>query len=140
MQEPVDLSIGVGGFYVGTTWLTTLSAISGGSAKWEVDQPTGKNLIFEVKDALGAVGYVQNIDVGPSDDSSCLASASGASSSASAALGKGSSSEDSNGATANAYSPAATCEITMHLIYESLIGIATILTSSAASSRRSPSA
>ncbi|GFZ45671.1 hypothetical protein JCM24511_03399 [Saitozyma sp. JCM 24511] len=105
--DPVDLSIGIGGFYVGTTWITTLSSISGGSATWLVDQPAGEDLIFEIKDANGQVGYTQNVQVASSGDSSCLSSASSSSSWSSASAtadGSGSSSAVDASATPDAAS------------------------------------
>ncbi|RSH94019.1 hypothetical protein EHS25_006673 [Saitozyma podzolica] len=118
--DPVDLSIGVGGFYVGTTWITTLSSISGGSATWLVDQPSGEDLIFEIKDANGQVGYTQNVQVASSGDSSCLSSGSSTSSSWSSASattdGSGSSSAADASATPDAASasPAPVSSSTSH--------------------------
>jgi hypothetical protein len=111
-QDPVDLSIGVGGFYVGTTWITTLSSISGGSATWLVDRPSGEDLIFEIKDANGQVGYTQNVQVASSGDSSCLSSGSSTSSSWSSASATTDGSGSSSAADASA-TPDAACKCHM---------------------------
>ena len=89
--------IGLGGYYIGTTELNTIPNLSN-SYTWTVDQPSGSDMIFQVTDANGEVGYIQNVRVGGSGDASCLdASAAGssaaasASASASAAAGAGAS-------------------------------------------------
>ncbi|WRT67257.1 uncharacterized protein IL334_004224 [Kwoniella shivajii] len=68
----VSLSIGQGGYYVGSTPIQNIDSISSGSYDWEVDQPSGEDLIFQVTDSSGQTGYIQNIKVGGSTDNSCL--------------------------------------------------------------------
>ncbi|CAD6577898.1 MAG: hypothetical protein TREMPRED_002059 [Tremellales sp. Tagirdzhanova-0007] len=72
---PVTLMIGLGGYYVGTTDLITIPDIPTSPYSWAVNQASGVDLIFQVTDASGAVGYIQNIKVGSSTDSSCLSAA-----------------------------------------------------------------
>ena len=84
-SPPVTLSIGSGGFYVGTTPIATLSDIYDDSTTWTVDAAAGTDLVFEIQDAEGQVGYVQNVQVGSSGDDSCLSSASSSAGSASSA-------------------------------------------------------
>ena len=74
-QPPVTLMIGLGGYYVGTTDLITIPDIPTSPYSWAVNQASGVDLIFQVTDASGAVGYIQNIKVGSSTDSSCLSAA-----------------------------------------------------------------
>lgn len=73
-QAPVKLQIGTGGYYVGTTWLESYEGITSDSQKWTVNQAQGTDLIFQVTDAKGQVAYQQNVDVGESNDDSCLSS------------------------------------------------------------------
>ncbi|ORX39986.1 hypothetical protein BD324DRAFT_247646 [Kockovaella imperatae] len=84
-NPPVDLAIGIGGYYVGTSWLTTIHVDSDDSTSWTVNVASGDTLIFQVTDSDGAVAYVQNIEVQPSDDDSCLSDQSGPSSAYSSA-------------------------------------------------------
>ncbi|RXK34647.1 hypothetical protein M231_08098 [Tremella mesenterica] len=69
---PVTLSIGTGGYYVGITPIITLDNISDDSYTWNVNVTQGTDLIFQVTDSNGEVGYVQNISVDEGDDDSCL--------------------------------------------------------------------
>lgn len=64
--------IGRGGYYIGTTELSSVPKLQN-SYEWTVDQPSGTSMIFQVTDANGEVGYVQNVGVGESGDGSCLA-------------------------------------------------------------------
>ena len=65
--------IGLGGYYVGTTELATIPNLDTSSYSWTVDQPSGSSMIFQVTDANGDVGYIQNIQVGDGDgDDSCV--------------------------------------------------------------------
>lgn len=82
-QSPYTLQISTGGFYIPTTQLETHSDLSDASYNWKVTQKEGTNMFFLVTDAQGQVGYVQNINVGASSDSSCLAGAASSSSSSS---------------------------------------------------------
>ncbi len=74
--------IGVGGYYIGTTQLSNIPSLFDTTYSWQVTQPAGAYLIFQVTDATGQVGYVQNIGVGRSGDESCLAASRTASSTA----------------------------------------------------------
>ncbi|GHJ86356.1 hypothetical protein NliqN6_2758 [Naganishia liquefaciens] len=79
-QSPYTLQISTGGFYIPTTQLETHSDLSDESYNWKVTQKQGTGMFFMVTDAQGQVGYVQNIYVADSGDSSCLAGASSSSS------------------------------------------------------------
>lgn len=82
-QSPYTLEISTGGFYIPTTRLETHSSLSDASYNWKVTQKQGTGMFFLVTDAQGQVGYVQNIYVQDSSDSSCLAGSSASSSSSS---------------------------------------------------------
>ncbi|KLT43626.1 hypothetical protein CC85DRAFT_234419, partial [Cutaneotrichosporon oleaginosum] len=70
---PVDVKIGLGGYYVGTNWIADLGSQTGSSTTWTVNQEAGSGtLIFQVTDSTGAFNYVQNIAIGSSDKTSCL--------------------------------------------------------------------
>jgi hypothetical protein len=75
--------VGTGGFYAGLQPLQTISDISGDSTQVLIDQKEGTDMVFQVTDSQGKVGYVQNLKVGGGDDS-CLSSGSASSSSSAA--------------------------------------------------------
>ena len=83
-QPPVTLMIGIGGYYVGTTPLSTIPSLFNSQYSWTVTQPAGTDLIFQVTDANGEVGYAQNYQVGGSDDASCLGATTSATANATA--------------------------------------------------------
>ncbi len=90
LQPPSTLQIATGGLYLQTTVLDTVPSLPGasGSYAWRVTQPAGTGMSFQLTDAGGAVGYVQNVYI-KNGDSSCLsgAAASGSSSAASGVSG-----------------------------------------------------
>jgi hypothetical protein len=96
--------VGTGGFYAGLQPLQTIPDIQGDSTTVLIDQKEGTDMIFQVTDSNGKVGYVQNLKVGGGDDS-CL-SGSGSSSSSGAA------SSSSEGAAA----PSVVESCTSHLL------------------------
>ncbi|WVN86759.1 uncharacterized protein L203_101931 [Cryptococcus depauperatus CBS 7841] len=75
---PVTLEIGQGGYYVGTTSIANLSAGWDSHTNWLVNQPAGVHLMFQIVDAQGKKGYVQNIKV-EDGDSSCMRNNTGSS-------------------------------------------------------------
>ena len=71
-QAPYSLSISTGGLYLPSQQLETHPNLNDPSYGWTVTQPSGTGMYFQITDANGAVGYVQNVFVGESGDSSCL--------------------------------------------------------------------
>lgn len=63
--------VGTGGFYAGLQPVQTIDNLDGSSTQVEINQKEGTDMIFQITDANGAVGYVQNLKVG-GGDSSCL--------------------------------------------------------------------
>ncbi|ODO10833.1 hypothetical protein I350_01432 [Cryptococcus amylolentus CBS 6273] len=96
-NPPVTLEIAEGGYYIGRTSVANLTTGTNDySTEWLVDVAAGQSLIFQVVDADGKTGYVQNINVTDSDDDSCVKF--GAANSSSSAAGNGT----SNGTTESA--------------------------------------
>ncbi len=65
--------IGLGGYYVGTTDLSTIPDLPTSPYSWTVDTSVGSDMIFQITDANGEMGYIQNIKVAGGTNSSCLA-------------------------------------------------------------------
>jgi hypothetical protein len=99
--------VGTGGFYAGLQPLQTIPDLQGESTTVLIDQKQGTDMIFQVTDSNGKVGYVQNLKVGGGDDS-CLAN-SGSGSSSSAAASSSSGSEQGQGGGAAAPSVVESC-------------------------------
>ncbi|KIR59937.1 hypothetical protein I314_04372 [Cryptococcus bacillisporus CA1873] len=70
-SPPVTVEIGRGGYYIGTTSIANITAEWDNHTEWLVSQQEGVDLIFQVVDASGKTGYVQNVKVG-AGDSNCL--------------------------------------------------------------------
>ncbi|KGB75738.1 hypothetical protein CNBG_1576 [Cryptococcus deuterogattii R265] len=70
-SPPVTVEIGQGGYYIGTTSIANITVGWDNHTEWLVTQQEGVDLIFQVVDALGKTGYVQNVKVG-AGDSNCL--------------------------------------------------------------------
>ncbi|KJE05379.1 hypothetical protein I311_01058 [Cryptococcus gattii NT-10] len=70
-SPPVTVEIGQGGYYIGTTSIANITVEGDNHTEWMVTQQEGVDLIFQVVDASGKTGYVQNIKVG-AGDSNCL--------------------------------------------------------------------
>jgi hypothetical protein len=71
-QAPYSLSISTGGLYLPSQQLETHPNLNDPTYGWTVTQPSGTGMYFQITDANGAVGYVQNVFVGESGDASCL--------------------------------------------------------------------
>lgn len=67
----MTVEIGRGGYYIGTTSIANITAEWDNHTEWLVSQQEGVDLIFQVVDASGKTGYVQNVKVG-AGDSNCL--------------------------------------------------------------------
>ncbi|ORY24966.1 hypothetical protein BCR39DRAFT_471893 [Naematelia encephala] len=83
---PVSLMIGLGGYYVGTTTLETHDDLNDPEYGWTVSQPSGEDMIFQITDANGQIGYIQNQQV-TAGDGWCLSSSSSSSVVASTSTG-----------------------------------------------------
>jgi len=96
---PVTLMVGIGGYYVGITPLANTSGLTSSSATVLINQPQYQDLIFQVTDATGQYGYLQNVQVGasPDGDASCLSAGGGGSSSASSSGSGSATSAQSSG-------------------------------------------
>jgi len=66
--NPVTLTIGIGGYYIGETTIMTMPNLPGPSTEWTVNQGNGTDLIFQITDANNTVAYIQNIQVAASPD------------------------------------------------------------------------
>ena len=96
--------VGTGGYYAGLQPLQTIDNLDGSSTQVFIDQKEGTDMIFQITDGNGQVGYVQNQKVG-GGDSSCLSgsgsgSSSGGSSSSSSSAAPSSAAGSSNAGAA----------------------------------------
>ena len=72
--------VGTGGYYAGLQPVHTYDNLDGSSTTVYIDQKEGTTMIFQITDANGQVGYVQNLKVG-GGDASCLGGEGGSSAS-----------------------------------------------------------
>lgn len=99
--------VGTGGYYANLQPLQTIDNLDGSSTQVFIDQKEGTDMIFQITDGNGQVGYVQNQKVG-GGDSSCL---SGGEGSSSAGAGAGSSSAAGTSSSEGGAAPVVvTCE------------------------------
>ncbi|WVQ71793.1 hypothetical protein IAR50_001335 [Cryptococcus sp. DSM 104548] len=104
-NPPVTVEIAEGGYYIGRTSVANLTTGANDYfTEWLVDVAAGQSLIFQVVDADGNTGYVQNINVTESDDASCVkfGASNGTSSAASNGTSEGVSASGSESATESA--------------------------------------
>ncbi|ODN98438.1 hypothetical protein L198_03682 [Cryptococcus wingfieldii CBS 7118] len=101
-NPPVTLEIAEGGYYIGRTSVANLTTGRNDySTEWLVDVAAGQSLIFQVVDADGKTGYVQNINVRDSDDDSCVKFGAANSSSSAAGNGTSNGTTESSGTSGN---------------------------------------
>ncbi|TYJ56691.1 hypothetical protein B9479_002622 [Cryptococcus floricola] len=101
-NPPVTLEIAEGGYYIGRTSVANLTTGRNDySTEWLVDVAAGQSLIFQVVDADGKTGYVQNINVTDSDDDSCVKFGAANSSSSAAGNGTSNGTTESSGTSGN---------------------------------------
>lgn len=94
--------VGTGGYYAGLQPLQTIDNLDGSSTQVFIDQKEGTDMIFQITDGNGQVGYVQNQKVG-GGDSSCLSGGEASSSSSGSSSAAGSSQQGA--------APVVTCEL-----------------------------
>lgn len=109
--------VGTGGYYAGLQPVDTVDNLDGSSTSVYIAQKEGTTMIFQITDANGAVGYVQNLKVGGSGDASCLGGGEGSSSSSASSAAPAPSASSSTGGGGGGAAPSvveSTCMFSPH--------------------------